>query len=117
MKEFIEKLIGRLEELYARNDKTKKMAYEEQDWEKFDLFTHRCEGIYSAISIVDQLAEEYNNDFCEWFKYDYRTITPKYHDAENPYWRIPENLDKLKHCPYCGKKIKIAPYQPEEGRE
>ena len=59
MKEFIEKLIGMLEELYARNDKTKKMAYEEKDWEKFDLFTHRCEGIYSAISIVNQLAEEY----------------------------------------------------------
>lgn len=60
MNEFIEKLIGMLEELYARNDKTKKMAYEEKDWEKFDLFTHRCEGIYSAISIVNQLAEEYN---------------------------------------------------------
>jgi len=61
MKKFIEKLIGRLEELYDRNDKTKKMAYEEQDWEKFDLFTHRCEGIYSAISIVNQLAEEYKS--------------------------------------------------------
>jgi hypothetical protein len=61
MKEFIEKLIGRLEELYDRNDKTKKIAYEEQDWEKFDLFTHRCEGIYSAIAIVNQLAEEYIN--------------------------------------------------------
>jgi len=48
------------------------------------------------------------DDFCEWIKYDYRTICPKYHDADNPYWRIPENMDKLKYCPYCGKEIKIV---------
>lgn len=45
---------------------------------------------------------------CKWIKYDYRTICPKYHDADNPYWRIPENMDKLKYCPYCGKKITIV---------
>lgn len=44
---------------------------------------------------------------CKWIKYDYRTICPKEHDANNPYWRIPENMDKLKYCPYCGKKIVI----------
>ena len=44
---------------------------------------------------------------CEWIKYDYRTICPINHDANNPYWRIPENTDKLKYCPYCGKEIKI----------
>ena len=60
MNEFIKKLIERLEELYDRNDKSKKDAYEEQDWERFDLFTHRNEGIYTAISIVNQLAEEYS---------------------------------------------------------
>ena len=59
MKEFIEKLIGRLEEIYNRNDKAKKKAYEEQDWEYFDIFTHRNEGVYTSISIVNQLAEEY----------------------------------------------------------
>lgn len=56
--EFIENLIGRLEEIYNRNDKAKKEAYEEQDWERFDLFTHRNEGVYTSISIVNQLAEE-----------------------------------------------------------
>ena len=61
MKEFIEKLIGRLEEVYNRNDKVKKEAYEEQDWERFGFFTHRNEGIYIAISIINQLAEEYIN--------------------------------------------------------
>ena len=49
--------------------------------------------------------EEVSDDVCEWIKYDYRTICPKNHDANNPYWRIPDNMDKLKYCPYCGKKI------------
>ena len=61
MKEFVDKLIGRLEEIYNRNDKAKKEAYEEQDWEYFDLFTHRNDGVYTSISIVNKLAEEYNN--------------------------------------------------------
>jgi len=43
---------------------------------------------------------------CKWIKYDYRTMCPKYHDIDNPYWRIPENRkDVLKYCPYCGKEI------------
>ena len=45
---------------------------------------------------------------CKWIKYDYRTICPKEHDANNPYWRIPENMDKLKYCPYCGKEIRVV---------
>lgn len=45
---------------------------------------------------------------CKWIEYDYRTVCPKYHDAKNPYWRIPENWDKLKYCPYCGKEIVVV---------
>lgn len=45
--------------------------------------------------------------YCEWIKYDYRTICPREHDANNSYWRIPADTDKLKYCPYCGKKIVI----------
>lgn len=56
---------------------------------------------------INQVAEEYE-DFCEWFKYDYRTIAPKNHDIGNPYWRIPEDIGKLMFCPYCGKKIKVV---------
>lgn len=44
---------------------------------------------------------------CKWIKYDCRTICPKNHDVNNPYWRIPENMDKLKYCPYCGKEIVV----------
>lgn len=63
MKEFVDKLISRLEEIYNRNNKLKKEAYEEQEWERFDFFTHRNEGIYIAMAIINKLAEEYNNDW------------------------------------------------------
>lgn len=59
MKEFIDKLISRLEELYNDNDKMKKKAYEEQDWENFELFTHGNEGVKESIEIINELAEEY----------------------------------------------------------
>ena len=46
---------------------------------------------------------------CKWIRYDYRTICPKSHDIDNPYWRIPENrMDALKYCPYCGNKIEVT---------
>lgn len=62
--------------------------------------------IEAVNEVMPKKLEE--DDFCEWIKYDYRTICPKRHDADNPYWRIPENMDKLKYCPYCGKEIKIV---------
>ena len=73
---------------------TSKYAYQE----------HKC--WVKAIEIVKQGGV--TDDVCEWIKYDYRTIFPKNHDANNPYWRIPDNTDKLKYCPYCGKKIKVV---------
>ena len=46
--------------------------------------------------------------YCEWIKYDYRTMCPREHDIDNPYWRIPESrMDALKYCPYCSKEIKL----------
>ena len=57
--------------------------------------------------VTEFIEDDVSDDVCEWVKYDYRTICPKNHDANNPYWRIPDNMDKLKYCPYCGKKIKV----------
>lgn len=57
---------------------------------------------------VKALEQEPKTGHCKWIKYDYRTICPKYHDNDNPYWRIPENMGEvLKYCPYCGKKIEV----------
>ena len=37
------------------------------------------------------------------------TFCPKNHgDVNNPYWKIPENMDKIKYCPYCGKEIVVV---------
>lgn len=52
--------------------------------------------------------EPEESEYCEWIKYDHRTLVPRNHDTKNPYWRIPENTDKLKYCPYCGKEIKVV---------
>ena len=93
--EFVKQLISRLEELYD-NHRTSAETYKE-----------------AILKNVNQLAEEYNNDFCEWFKYDYRTIAPKHHDniwaiSENLYWRYGGKDAHIKFCPYCGKKIKVV---------
>lgn len=78
----------------------------------------KLEGYRKVEDILDEMEEVYLKQGmehnCEWIKYDSWTICPKYHDANNPYWRIPENTDKLKYCPYCGKKITIV---KEEGNE
>lgn len=71
--------------------------------------------VLSGIAALNSLEEESNEkQYCEWLKYDSCTICPKHHDVNNPYWRIPENTDKLKYCPYCGKKITIAKEEENE---
>ena len=64
-------------------------------------------NLNDVIEIVKQEDIE-TNDVCEWIKYDYRTVCPKKHDVGNPYWRIPDNMDRLKYCPFCSKKIKVV---------
>lgn len=69
----------------------------------------KCEGYEHAFEIVNQVAEEYSNDFCEWHKVKngnaYQCNThAEIHDSRVLDWCV---------CPYCGKEIKIAPYQPK----
>lgn len=102
MKEFIEKLIGRLEEL-------KKEAYDKWDGGA----SHKA---YSkAIEIVNQLAEEYNNDFCEWKAYiENKKPSSYYYPSCDTDILFPMcDVENFRVCPYCGKKIKVAPYQPK----
>ena len=57
-----------------------------------------------AIKVLEQEPTEK----CTWIKYDYRTMCPKEHDIDSPYWRIPEDrMETLKYCPYCGKEIEV----------
>ena len=98
--EFVEKLIGRLEEkqdeyFHGKSD------YEEGKYNAYD----------EVAQIVNQLAEEYNNDFCEWEKVviDSTELIREPHRMD----LFKESDDKWEYCPYCGKKIKVAPYQPK----
>ena len=88
MKQFIDKLIERLEEEIDLNP-----IY---DYEK-----GHSRAICDAIEIVNQLAEEYNNDFCEW-KWGIDSAQVQCQGD-----RILFGSRRLfSYCPYCGKKIK-----------
>ena len=97
------------DEIYSAIHKLDKII-EELELHSFELGTDTLPAHYvrlnDAIEIVKQSGV--SDDVCEWIKYDYRTICPKNHDVNNPYWRIPDNMDKLKYCPYCSKKIKVV---------
>ena len=155
MKEFIEKLIGRLEEQKTRYREIRKNTYcrrtemDDCDSCRADHYLDaRIEGINKAKEIANQLAEEYadcykdcgqceaydkekhycpkfckviteavaeieenhKNDFCEWQEISAGGITA----VKEPHRMKLFNCDEeQKYCPYCGKKIKIAPYQPK----
>ena len=101
MKEFIEKLIGRLEELRWKTIFDAQCLFE-------NSMVDKC------VKTVKELAEEYNNDFCEWRLCDeeanvYDTT------CRNPHILIEGSPtdNNYEYCPYCGKKIKVAPYQPK----
>lgn len=65
-------------------------------------------ALTEGATISDKVLEQESTEKCKWIKYDYRTMCPKEHDVDNPYWRIPENRMKtLKYCPYCGKEIEV----------
>lgn len=80
-------------------------------------------GIYDAIEIVNQVAEEYSNseipnmsekptssnEFCEW-KCDALGFIINPHTK----WMF-NNEPRMKnvYCNTCGKKIIVAPYQPK----
>ena len=118
MNEFIEKLIGRLEEykdshlIEHDSEECLHCQENEDDW----CNCRDCSICVwdKAVEIVNQLAEEYNNDVCEWRLCDeeanvYDTT------CRNPHILIEGSPtdNNYEYCPYCGKKIKIAPYQPK----
>lgn len=72
-------------------------------------------GCYShAIEIVNQVEQEYNNDFCEWKpNFERRTYTGYYFcncDDEMLFTKV--EVESFNVCPYCGKKIKVI--EPKE---
>lgn len=110
MKEFIDKLIERLEEREVQ-------AYAKMD----GGVTYQA--YRNAIEIVIELAEEYkvsemstgSEDCCEWRLIDYEANV---YDTtcRNPHILLEGSPtdNSYEFCPYCGKKIKVAPYTEGE---
>lgn len=104
MKEFIEKLICRLEEISVSRDNDGvingcNMGICEDD----DCL--KCLK-KKVISIVNELAEEHNNGFCEW-KLDGVYLLCQ-HNTELVISCLEEEKHRYTYCPYCGKKIKVV---------
>ena len=152
MKEFIEKLIGRLEEYkYSHliehdserieHCKEKERYCQGNDcslcvWDKateivnqlaeeykhciksscsncevYDKEKHYCPKWCDVIKgTVEEIEENHDNDFCEWQEISAGGITA----VKEPHRKKLFNHDhEQQFCPYCGKKIKIAPYHPK----
>ena len=104
MKEFVEKLIGRLEEEknIIRNNYFLCRG-------KPAVLNDRMRRIEDSIKIVNQLAEEYNNEVCEWKITFNKDIHREYKPlcSEDGFIDMTGYFD-YKYCPYCGKKIKVV---------
>ena len=118
MKQFIDKLIERLEKHVAYNEKMFEMFPNMGEVEK-TIYNTQKNSYEETIRIVNQLAEEYNNDFCEWEKGSSGYVGyPAYYSKccttnSNGLEMQTHIISDWKFCPYCGKKIKIVPYQPK----
>ena len=99
MKKFIEKLIKKLKQLPHAQE---------------DMWV----WVVDAEVTIRELAEEYENDFCEWedteslrekgifFSSD-GLYKPSCNDDEDDF-RDWDWIRHFRYCPYCGKKIKVV---------
>lgn len=136
MKEFIEKLIGRLEE-----EKNKRLLFEDNATEEEAgwYFSGSRNGLADAIEIVNQLAEEYNNGWISvdvelpiengkylvyYHKWSDGNYLPKFNETEirilryrNNNWIFPAygdtEAEKDSHREVIAWQPLPAPYQPK----
>ena len=94
MEKFIEKLIGRLEE----------KSYKIQLDGAIVASSKTVVELSDIKENVNQLAEEHNNDFCEWEIGEYGDLwKPSCGDTYEL-----RGVRRFKFCPYCGKKTKVV---------
>ena len=62
-----------------------------------------------AIEIVNQVEQEYNNDFCEWTEHE-TEIDVYFTKCGQAHIFVDGTPEENNHefCPYCGKKIKAV---------
>ena len=113
MKEFVEKLIEQLEKLQEKYKGIRENTHcivtetSECDSCKADSYLYaRLKCVDEVKEIVNQLAEEHNNDFCEWeyddFEYGWQT------SCGTTFSLCDSDKEITHYCPYCGKKIKVV---------
>lgn len=69
-----------------------------------ELYLDRANIYGEVMREIDRLVEEYNNDFCEWRKYENEILFPyKTSCGTSDLYD-----DSYKYCPYCGKNIKVV---------
>lgn len=104
MKEFVEKLIGGLEKRIDILKHNREVFDKEQMLTQYAMCEAEIVAFEEVVEIVNQLAEECNNNVCEWSKqggynlYLHKTSC----GAEDTF------DDSYVYCPYCGKKIKVV---------
>ena len=106
MKEFIEKLIGRLEEEVEYQDKKADEAdvFEEVSVSHTRISMRKC--YEHAIEIVNELAEEYKGGCCEW---EYDEFEDGWQTSCGTTFSLCDSDKEVTHfCPCCGKEIKVV---------
>ena len=102
MKEFIEKLIARLEEQRGHICNCMPCNGCKYIGDCNEGEFAEDVALDKAIEIVNELAEEYNNVFCEW-----KEDGVYYHTCKGEKY-ICDTIDDFEYCPCCGKKIKVV---------
>ena len=62
-----------------------------------------------AIEIVNQVAEEYNNDVCEWVSSGISDEWKPSCEPNSTYNVF--GVAWFKYCPYCGKRMKVVRHE------
>ena len=111
MKEFIEKLIGRLEEKIKYNivqAEICRSGFDKDAYfrEKEAWCSNRANTYGEVMCIVNELVKEHENDCCEWEIDGVYLHSP--HDTELVITCLEEEQYRYKYCPICGKKIKAV---------
>lgn len=112
MKDFVEKLIERLGELKNETESEMNLLLDREyllpcSMNQIDMEEYRVSTFEETIEIVKQLAEEYENDFCEW-KFTKSVADGVYIFSSGCNHKRFSDLNGFEYCPYCGKKIKVV---------
>ena len=86
-------------ELYRREEEIQKA----NPCYQIGVYGFKATGYEDAIEIVNQVEQEYNNDFCEW---KHMPVTEGLFVSHGEPEKL-INVESWDFCPYCGKKIKL----------